>query len=186
MERIRDENINTQDFWDWTWEREPAWFEGFGFTTDRYQAVTAGLEPPAKVLDVGGGRGEFLAWLGNEYDRTLLDHSRYAVDLAVKDGRAEHGVVGDCMNLPFKTDTFDATFCCELLEHVEEPQALIGELRRVTRPGGHVGVSTPHRNTVDDRQHVWSFDENDLRELFWVEPTITIRSGPTMVAVAPA
>lgn len=183
MRRIRDENINTRDFWDQVWEAEPA---GLGIEPDRWAAVTAELKPPAKVLDVGGGRGEFLEWLGPEYDRTLLDHSRYAVELALAEGRAETGVVKDCRDLPFPDDSFDATFCLELLEHIEFPYYLISELRRVTKPGGVVGLTTPYANTVDDRQHVWSFDMDDIREFFWDEPQISILSGPTMVVVARA
>ena len=184
MQRIRDENINTSEFWDFVWEQEPEWWDGFGYTTDRWRALTTGLQPPAKILDVGGGRGELLGWLGPDYDRTILDHSRYAVDLAIAEGRAETGVVTDCNTIPFPDGTFDATFCCELLEHVEDPAALISELRRVTKPQGRVGVTTPHLNTVDDKQHVWSFDQDDLCALFWTEPRITVCSGPTMVAVA--
>ena len=184
MLRIRDENINTSDFWDDVWEAEP---DGLGIEADRWAAVTAELTSPAKVLDVGGGRGEFLEWLGPEYDRTLLDHSRYAVELALARGRAEAGLVGDCAALPFDDETFDATFCCELLEHVEDPARLILNLRRVTKVGGLVGVTTPHRNAVDDRQHIWSFDEADIRRFFdWAEPQISILSGPTMVVVARA
>lgn len=184
MIRIRAVNINTRDFWDDAWNREPAWREGFGIHPDRWGAVTSSLSPPAKVLDVGGGRGEFLEWIGNSYERTLLDHSQRGIELALANGRAEHGVVGDCSELPFDDDTFDATFCCEVIEHVEDPRLLIRELRRVTKSGGIVGISTPDRNTVDDRQHIWSFDIFDIKELFWGEPVISIQSGPTIVAVA--
>lgn len=186
MIRIRQKNINTVPFWDHVWEQEPDWHDGFGFFHDRYRALTAGLEPPAKVLDVGGGRGEFLDWLGGEYDRTLFDHSRWAVELALSLGRADRGVIGDCLDLPFGDESFDATFCAEVLEHVEEPQVLINELRRVTRPGGLVGISTPYANTVDDKQHVWAFDTEDITALFWAEPMISIEIGPTIVAVARA
>ncbi len=181
--RIREENINTPDFWDMVWGEEP---EGLGLTTDRWQMLTAGLEPPAKILDVGGGRGEFLEWLGDAYNRTLLDQSEYAVDLAIQKKRAELGMVGDCLELPFPDDTFDATFCNEVLEHVEKPRDLIAELRRVTRPRGLVGITTPQANMVDDKQHVWSFTSWDIRDFFWTEPRIEIGSGPTIVATAHA
>jgi hypothetical protein len=45
-----------------------------------------------------------------------------------------------------------------------------------------VAVSTPLRNTPDDKQHVWSFDEQDIAGLLpWGEPEITV-VGSTIIA----
>lgn len=180
--RVRDVNINTPTFWDETWVREPEWTEDFGLRASHFFALAAWLSPPASVLDVGGGRGEFLGWLGSCYQRTILDHSAVAVETALRSGRAETGIVADCADpLPFPDGAFDAVFCSEVLEHVEDPAALVSELLRVSN--GIVGVTTPHVNTVDDRQHIWSFDIDDLAELL-PDPTISIISGPTIVALA--
>ncbi len=188
MIRIRDENINTPAFWDLVWEEEP---EGTGLTTDRWIALTSDLNPTATILDVGGGRGEFLYWTGeripgSSHQRTLLDQSRYAVAVAILHGRTEIGAVGDCLDLPFADDTYDATFCNEVIEHVEDPKLLLDELHRVTRPGGLVGITTPLSNSTDDKQHVWSISPEDISALFWTEPRIAIGSGPTIVATATA
>ncbi len=185
--RVREENINTPAYWNLAWELEPPWQFGFGIHQDRCETLTADLEPPADVLDVGGGRGEFLRWLGSTYNRTLFDHSSFGVQTAVENGWADQGLVGDARDLSFHDDEFDATFCGELLEHVEFPYVLVGELRRVTKPGGIVGITTPLLNTQDDVQHVWSFSEDDIRGLMdWADPKITIVSGPTIVAVTRA
>jgi 2-polyprenyl-6-hydroxyphenyl methylase / 3-demethylubiquinone-9 3-methyltransferase len=42
--------------------------------------------------------------------------------------------------------SFDVVTCMEMLEHVPDPAATLAALARLTRPGGHVFVSTLHRN----------------------------------------
>src|SRR3954463_12633410 len=93
--RVRDDNINTQEFWDLAWELEPAWRHGLGLEPDRWTVLTASLQPGMTILDIGGGRGEFLDWVGTDYHRTLFDHSRYAINHATQQGWCEQGIVGD-------------------------------------------------------------------------------------------
>jgi SAM-dependent methyltransferase len=45
--------------------------------------------------------------------------------------------------LPFPDHSFDAVFSHALFEHLGEPQAALQEIRRVLRPGGIVGLSSP-------------------------------------------
>ena len=45
--------------------------------------------------------------------------------------------------LPFADGSFDAVLAFEVVEHVEDDTGLIGEMARVTRPGGTLILSTP-------------------------------------------
>ena len=47
----------------------------------------------------------------------------------------------DAGRLPFGADAFDGAFLCWLLEHVSDPHQVLGEVRRVLRPGSPVVVS---------------------------------------------
>jgi SAM-dependent methyltransferase len=46
--------------------------------------------------------------------------------------------------LPFADASFDAILCFETVEHFSEPEQLVAELGRVTRPGGVLILTTPN------------------------------------------
>jgi O-antigen biosynthesis protein len=54
-------------------------------------------------------------------------------------------VTGDVRALPFADDSFDLAVCFEVIEHVDEQEATLDELRRVLAPGGVLVVSSPNR-----------------------------------------
>jgi SAM-dependent methyltransferase len=53
--------------------------------------------------------------------------------------------------LPFDDASFDVVMLCDVLEHLEHPNAALGEIRRVLAPSGALIVSTPQRTTVFKR-----------------------------------
>lgn len=48
------------------------------------------------------------------------------------------------LELPFAINTFDVVFSSEVIEHTPDPLAVINEMVRVLRPGGHLVLSTPN------------------------------------------
>lgn len=46
--------------------------------------------------------------------------------------------------LPFKDEAFDVIWCSEVIEHLREPETVLNELRRVTRRGGQLILTTPN------------------------------------------
>src|SRR3989442_1233368 len=55
---------------------------------------------------------------------------RYGLDLNV--------VVGAGEQLPYPDESFDAVVCLDVLEHVSDVESVLGEVRRVLKPGGVV------------------------------------------------
>lgn len=54
----------------------------------------------------------------------------------------------DPRRLPFPDESFDAVLSCGVLEHVEDPDASLEEIRRVLRPGGTLYVyKLPNRRS---------------------------------------
>ena len=106
--------------------------------------------PGEGVLDIGCGSG----WLG------ACCHPRGARVCAMDIGRvgvsgararfpeAASYQVGDVYHLPFAEESFDAVALSEVVEHLEDVDAALGEAWRVLRPGGRMVVSVPYRETI--------------------------------------
>ena len=108
-------------------------------------------EPPARVLDVGGGPGIYSSWLASQgYEVDLIDPVPSHVEDARKRARSEgapggepafRAAVGDARKLDWPPETFDAVLLLGPLYHLTERDDRILALRealRATRPGGHV------------------------------------------------
>ncbi|HUC80559.1 MAG TPA: methyltransferase domain-containing protein [Flavisolibacter sp.] len=54
--------------------------------------------------------------------------------------------------LPFDDTAFDAVICFETLEHVEDHEAVLAELKRVLKPDGFLIISTPNREEYSDKR----------------------------------
>jgi SAM-dependent methyltransferase len=91
--------------------------------------------PGRVVLDVGGGAGHFTTEFLARGARCLLVEPDDAELRAA--GRPPAGAVrGDGMRLPVASDAVDVCFSSNVLEHVPDPARMVGEMIRVTRPGG--------------------------------------------------
>ncbi len=67
-------------------------------------------------------------------------------------------VVGDAHRLPFGTASLDGIISTALLEHVEHPEPILAEMRRVVRPGGLIYIEVPflqgyHPDPIDMRRY---------------------------------
>ncbi|CAN5210310.1 hypothetical protein BH09PSE1_BH09PSE1_07460 [soil metagenome] len=102
-----------------------------------------------RVLDIASGEG---------YGSAMLAESAASVDgvdidaTAVASANARYRRpdrlrfhVGSVENIPFEEDTFDVVVSFETIEHIEDPQALLKEVKRVLKPGGFAIISTPNK-----------------------------------------
>jgi SAM-dependent methyltransferase len=106
------------------------------------------------VLDVGGGPGEYAAWLaGRGYDVTLVDPVALHVEQA-RDRGVASAVVGDARTLDFDDGTFDAVLLLGPLYHLPDREDRVRSLReahRVLVPAGVVAAAVISRfaSTID-------------------------------------
>jgi len=121
------------------------------------------------ILDVGCGAGEVCIELarrvgprgrvvGVDVSADMIEQARCAADGA---GAAVELHVGSILALPFLDSTFDAVRAERVLQHLDDPDAALRELVRVTRPGGRIQVSDP-----DHGQATLAFDEVAHRQTF--------------------
>jgi ubiquinone/menaquinone biosynthesis C-methylase UbiE len=125
-------------------ERYRAMRPGWRTSGDQLEElVRSYVTPQIQVMDLGCGRGGVveLFWrdvklaAGLDPDApSLAEHS--ASGLPVIRGRGEQ--------LPFVDQSFDLVVCLWVLEHVESPEAVLREVHRVLRPGGHFVFLTPN------------------------------------------
>lgn len=121
-------------------------------------ADTAGVQAGQRVLDVGCGPGGLTTVLADR----LGPASVAAIDPSapfVEACRTRHPGVdvrrGVAEELPFADDSFDAALACLVVGFMSDPLAGVAEMRRVTRPGGTVGLC------------FWTIDKMPLLGTFW-------------------
>lgn len=107
--------------------------------------------PPASVLDVGGGTGAHAAWLVDDgYTVRLVDLSPRHVEY-VRETLAGRGVtaeLGDARALSSTNDSVDVALLLGPLYHLTDRLdriAALAEARRVVRPGGIVAAAAISR-----------------------------------------
>lgn len=122
----------------------------FVFVPERIPLFQAAIGSGMRVLDLGCRSGAFTKHFleGNEVVGLDVDRSALAkaAELGIETVEADVEAA-----LPFGEATFDAVVAGELLEHLRFPDALVGEARRVLRPGGVLVGSVPNAFRIQSR-----------------------------------
>lgn len=104
----------------------------------------------AKLLDVGCGIGITLSFLAQAFPKSVgCDIDQEAVR-ATKAILKEVGIkipviVYDGKILPFKDNSFDIITSVEVIEHAENPDLMLKEMRRVLKPNGILHITTANK-----------------------------------------
>jgi ubiquinone/menaquinone biosynthesis C-methylase UbiE len=124
----------------------PSIFTQFGTRLVEQIPLTRG----ASVLDVATGTGAVLLpvarRVGSEGHATGIDLSGAILHEAERAVRAE-GLTDvelrkmDAEHLEFPNHTFDVVICAFALFHFPDMEAALGEMYRVSKPGGYIGIS---------------------------------------------
>ena len=109
------------------------------------------LDPAAgeRILEVGPGTGYYTLPVAGriapggaleilDVRQSFLDHT---VERARNRGLANvNPTLGDGASLPYPDGRFDAAYLITVLGEIPDPEAMLGELRRVLKPGGRLVV----------------------------------------------
>jgi SAM-dependent methyltransferase len=111
------------------------------------------------VLEIGPG----LRPTAPVASSTFIDASTHALRSLAARGATTAAVEGA---LPFPDHSFDAVLAFEVVEHVDDDTGLLGEMARVSRPGGMLILSTPVHATM------WSPLDDACGHVRRDEPTV--------------
>ena len=112
--------------------------------------LVAGLDARGtRALDVSCRNGEVMTALaargfevrGTRFERGLPPIEGMPIDEGVDLTRG----------LPYPDESFDLVVLTEVIEHLENHRAALGEVARVLRPGGHLILTTPNIMRLDSR-----------------------------------
>jgi len=122
-----------------------------------YQADTLkklGIDPKGKTaLEVGSGGGiltEEIAKMG--FTTAGIEPTEQSIETATNHAKTNGLNIqydkGFGENLPYGDRSFDAVFCCDVLEHVQDLPKVISEISRVLKPNGIFFYDTLNRTFI--------------------------------------
>ncbi len=138
----------------------------------RLERIEHLLRPGMRILDIGAGGGEFAYLLasqghqvrGIEPNRGYAAYARKEYGLEIIDG-----FVGD---VPLEPARWDLITVWHVLEHTEDPGAVLAQLRRALAPDGVLVVEVPNveatcqspRSSFHEA-HLYNFNQESLHAL---------------------
>jgi O-antigen biosynthesis protein len=157
----------------WTGERFLPWLEYSAIAYEhlhRY-AYASTFAKGKRVLDLASGEG-----YGS---KMMAANASFVVGVDIDDKAVQHAktkygssnlqfLTGSICSVPIAKDhSFDLIVCFEAIEHIEDHQKLLTEVKRLLQPGGIFIVSTPNKLIYHDEAK----DDNPfhLKELYFEE-----------------
>ncbi len=118
----------------------PAWDETLVYLAKKFSEL---CPKDAVILDAGCGNGNYvidenrqkIAWA------TGVDVS---ADFTSKNVCLDEILIASLENLPFESNKFDAVISLWVLEHLENPEKVFGQIHRVLKPNGIFMFATPN------------------------------------------
>lgn len=122
-------------------------------------------------LDIGSNRGLGLSGIKISEGTVVATDikERYPREALMRNPGVK-GTVTDGCALCFSGSVFDAVSVFEVIEHLEEigQKGMIGEIKRVLKPGGLLFISTPNREASGKRrmgpEHKKEFNFNEFKD----------------------
>lgn len=154
--------------------------------SSKERRIASYLNKKGSLLDIGAGTGDFLAYAKSQKWQVLgIEPNPQAKDLAQKKGVS---FVEDTSDL--STSSFDVITLWHVLEHVEDLEKQLLELKRIAKPGGIIVVAVPNFKSYDAKyykefwaaydvpRHIWHFSKNSIQKLFAEKQIELINTHP--------
>ena len=162
-----DENISENNYWNESRVKASRYYQ---YSIYNDVAKIANKYRIASICDVGCGTGEKLKLVhsrNSDLNIFGVDQS-HAIDYCLNNHDFGNWIIDDLSN-PLQAISVDMAMCCDVIEHLVNPDILIRYLMKITVPGGLILLSTPDRDRVrgvncnysPNKQHIreWNFSE---------------------------
>jgi SAM-dependent methyltransferase len=135
----------------------------------RYEWATS-LASGRRVLDAGCGTGYGAVRLAEAGASEVVGVDIAAAVVEAARSAEAPGLTfeqGDIARLPYPDSSFDLVTCFEVIEHVPDPSAVLGELSRVLGPAGVLAISSPNadRYPPGNPHHRREFTTDEFKAL---------------------
>jgi ubiquinone/menaquinone biosynthesis C-methylase UbiE len=132
------------------------------------------------IVDAGAGDGQLsisLAALKHKVIAIDIAESRLAKFAKIANELGIRQVISELNSISLNDEAVDVVVCSEVLEHLEDPQAVLAEFARITKKGGYLLISVPYaqvlRKTICPHclkdlyihGHINSFNKSKLKEM---------------------
>lgn len=113
----------------------------------RHEVLTLSARRSARILEIGCGTGTLLRSLAGEKGLELLGSEAYLRGLrsAIHHSPGIEFIQLDATRIPFDSE-FDIVGAFDVIEHIEDDEAVLRGIHRSLKPGGHLILTVPqHR-----------------------------------------
>lgn len=131
-----------------------AWFHRFRHRAVN-QLVTAHYRRDDIIVDVGCGN---CLWNTSKLPVVGVDVAQNLVEYAIEQGRVSSAVICDVSRIELPSDYADIVVAAEIVEHLDDPDEALNEVRRILRTNGTLVLTVPY----DTFFSAW-------RSLFWLQ-----------------
>lgn len=148
------------------------------FLRGRYDLVIgflrkSGVTSSSKVLEIGCGDGALSGLIYKTFrcQLTGLDPSpdgiRYCGEMFKKHGFTGDFRISEGYSFDYADNAFDCVVLADVIEHLQQPELMLAEMRRILKPGGRAVITTPIRTNEqpEDKMHVHEFFPEELVSL---------------------
>ena len=154
--------------------------------SQKERLISSYVNKKGNLLDIGAGTGDFLAYAkSKKWEVIGIEPSQKAKDLALK-----KGVLFVKSTEELSDNSFDVITMFHVLEHVEDLDKQLSELKRISKPNGIIIIAVPNYKSYDAKyykefwaaydvpRHIWHFSKIAIQKLFSEKEIELIKTKP--------
>lgn len=115
------------------------------------------IAPDSVIFDLGCNDCQILSFFPESACRIGVDiscESLFYRSPNALDSGVQHLWIANAARLPVSGGSADVVLCCDIIEHMLEPEAILREAHRILKPGGILFVSVPNLTHFANRLSV--------------------------------